>query len=80
MRAFNAREGADYRLDTLPEKFHTKGLEGGPSDGIRIDKAQLQTAVSEYYRQSGWDEKTGNPTRTTYQRLDLKWVADLLSL
>ncbi len=80
MRAFNAREGADYRLDTLPEKFHTQCLEGGPSDGVSIDREQLQTAVREYYRQAGWDEATGNPTRATFQRLDLKWVADQLGL
>jgi aldehyde:ferredoxin oxidoreductase len=80
MRAFNAREGADYRLDTLPEKFHTQGLKGGPSDGVSIDREQLQEAVREYYRQAGWDEATGNPTRATYSRLGLKWVADLLGV
>lgn len=80
MRAFNAREGADYRLDTLPEKFHVKGLQGGPSDGVYVDKGQLQTAVKEYYRQSGWDEDTGNPTRSTYQRLGLEWVAEMLRM
>jgi aldehyde:ferredoxin oxidoreductase len=80
MRAFNAREGADYRLDTLPEKFHVKGLKGGPSDGVYVDKNQLQSAVQEYYRQSGWDDKTGNPTRATYQRLGLEWVADQLGV
>lgn len=80
MRAFNAREGADYRLDALPEKFHAKALVGGPSDGVLIDRTQLQGAISEYYRQAGWDEGSGNPTRATYQRLGLEWVADLLGV
>jgi len=80
MRAFNAREGADYTLDTLPEKFHTKPLAGGDSDGVSIDRDQLQTAIAEYYRQSGWDEATGNPARATYERLGIAWVADELGM
>ena len=80
MRAFNAREGADYQLDILPEKFHTKPLQGGPTDGVSIDRDQLQEAVSEYYVQSGWDKNSGNPTRETYERLGIGWVAEQLNV
>ena len=80
MRAFNAREGADYSLDTLPEKFHTKTLSGGASNGVNIDKKQLQEAIREYYNQAGWNLETGNPERQTYERLHLGWVADSLAL
>lgn len=80
MRAFNAREGADYTLDTLPEKFHSPGLRGGCTDGVSIDRKQLREAIEEYYRQSGWDAATGNPTCETYERLGLDWVADRVSL
>lgn len=81
MRAFNAREGADYKLDTVPEKFITKGLVGGgPSDGVKINRKQLQAAIVEYYKQAGWNAETGNPERPTYERLGLGWVADELGL
>ncbi len=78
MRAFNAREGADYTLDRLPEKFHAKPLKGGPSDGVAIDREMLQQAINEYYDQAGWDVKTGNPTSETYDRLGIGWVSELL--
>jgi aldehyde:ferredoxin oxidoreductase len=45
-----------------------------------VDKAEFDNALTEYYRQCGWDEATGNPTRDTLARLDLDWVADKLEL
>ncbi|WP_167506035.1 aldehyde ferredoxin oxidoreductase family protein [Desulfosediminicola flagellatus] len=80
MRAFNAREGADYKLDTVPEKFITKGLKGGPTDGVKIDREQLQAAITEYYLQAGWDSESGNPTKKTYERLGIEWVAEELGM
>ena len=80
MRAFNAREGIDRTQDTLSEKFFQKPLKGGPSDGWKIDKAEWEAALDEYYRQSGWDVKTGTPTRQTLERLGLGWVADKIGL
>lgn len=80
MRAFNSREGINRNQDLLPEKFFRKGLEGGPSDGWKIDKAEWEAARDEYYRQSGWDVKLGTPTRGTLERLGLGWVADKLEL
>jgi aldehyde:ferredoxin oxidoreductase len=55
-------------------------LEGGVSDGVKLKKREFEKALSEYYRLCGWDEKTGNPTRATLERLDLKWVADDLNV
>lgn len=80
MRAFNAREGADYKLDTVPEKFMTKGLKGGSTDGVKIDREQLQEAITEYYRQAGWDAQSGNPMKQTYERLGIGWVAEALEM
>jgi aldehyde:ferredoxin oxidoreductase len=80
MRAFNAREGILRNQDTLTEKFFQRGLKGGPSDGWKIDKAEWEAARDEYYRQCGWDVKTGAPTRQTLERLGLGWVADRLGI
>jgi aldehyde:ferredoxin oxidoreductase len=80
LRAFNSREGFDRGQDILPEKFFQRALEGGVSDGVKLKKREFEKALSEYYRLCGWDEKTGNPTRATLERLDLKWVADDLNV
>jgi len=80
MRAFNAREGIRRDQDKLPEKFFQKPLKGGPTDGWKVDKAEFENALTEYYRQCGWDEETGIPTRDTLMRLGLDWLADKLEL
>jgi len=78
MRAFNAREGIDSSQDKLPEKFFKRALSGGPTDGLKIDRAEFETAREEYFRQSGWNVESGVPTRKILEKLGLKWVADIL--
>lgn len=75
MRAFNAREGVGRDQDKLPDRFFERALEGGPTDGWKVDKKQFETALNEYYRQSGWDMETCTPTRRTLETLGLGWVA-----
>jgi aldehyde:ferredoxin oxidoreductase len=78
MRSFNAREGIARDQDKLPPKFFERPLTGGPSDGLKVDKAEFETALPEYYRRCGWDESTGIPKRETLTGLGLDWVADQL--
>jgi aldehyde:ferredoxin oxidoreductase len=80
MRAFNTREGIARDQDTLSPKFFERPLEGGPSNGIKVDKAEFETALQEYYRRCGWDESSGIPKRKTLARLGLDWVADRLGI
>jgi aldehyde:ferredoxin oxidoreductase len=80
MRAFNAREGIGREADTLPKKFFTRPLKGGPSDGYVIDQDEWQKAVDTYYAMCGWDAKTGNPTRAKLEALGIGWVADEIGL
>ena len=80
LRAFNAREGIDRSQDKLPEKMFKKVLKGGRSDGLKVDQAQFETALDEYFRQNDWDVETGTPTRYKLEQLDLAWVADELRL
>jgi aldehyde:ferredoxin oxidoreductase len=80
LRAFNAREGIDRSQDNLPEKMFKKALKGGRSDGLKVDQAQFETALDEYFRQNDWDVETGTPTRYKLEQLDLAWVADELRL
>ncbi|MFC1996285.1 aldehyde ferredoxin oxidoreductase family protein [Chloroflexota bacterium] len=76
MRVFNAREGFDRKDDVVPEKLF-KPLKGGVSDGWKLDRDELKTAMDSYYTFCGWDIDTGNPTRTKLDELDISWVADL---
>ncbi|MCB0163072.1 MAG: aldehyde ferredoxin oxidoreductase family protein [Anaerolineae bacterium] len=80
LRAFNAREGIDREQDKLPEKMFKKALKGGQSDGFKVDRAQFEAALDEYYRQNEWDVETGIPTRHKLEALDLGWVAEMLKI
>lgn len=75
MRAYNAREGLVRDHDTLPEKLFRKALEGGRSDGLVLEREELEYALGEYYRQAGWDVETGIPTSATLESVGLEWVA-----
>ena len=55
-------------------------VSSGPTKGLCLEKDEFENALSEYYKQSGWDEVTGNPTRETYSRLRLDWIADQLNI
>ena len=77
MRAFNAREGMDRKNDVIPEKLF-KPLKGGVSDGWKLDRDEVESALDSYFEQCGWDVKTGIPSRAKLDELGLDWVADQL--
>jgi aldehyde:ferredoxin oxidoreductase len=77
MRAFNAREGIDRKNDVIPDKFF-KPLKGGVSDGWKLDRAEVESAMDSYFEFCGWDVETGVPTRKKLEELELDWVADQL--
>jgi aldehyde:ferredoxin oxidoreductase len=78
MRAFNAREGFTREHDVLPLKV-AQPKEGGPTDGVFVDPADLERAKDTYYAMCGWDQQ-GIPTRTKLEELSLGWVADEIGL
>ncbi|MEW5958230.1 MAG: aldehyde ferredoxin oxidoreductase C-terminal domain-containing protein, partial [Chloroflexota bacterium] len=80
LRAFNAREGIDRRQDKLPEKMFKQALKGGSTEGIKVERAEFEAGLDEYFRQSEWDIETGIPTRPKLEELELGWVADQLKL
>ncbi len=77
-RAFNAREGFDRKDDTLPQRILNEPIKGGKYDGRRIN--DFDGMLDEYYEESGFDKKTGWPTREKLGELGLKDVADELYL
>ncbi|MEJ2448334.1 MAG: aldehyde ferredoxin oxidoreductase C-terminal domain-containing protein, partial [Anaerolineales bacterium] len=77
MSAFNAREGIGRQDPPLPPRFF-EPLPDGPSQGMAVDRTELQEAIDSYYQMAGWDQASGRPTRKKLEELDLGWVADLL--
>lgn len=45
---------------------------------IKMDRDDMQLALTMFYKEMGWDEKLGAPTRATLEKLGLKDVADEL--
>ncbi|MCA9866366.1 MAG: aldehyde ferredoxin oxidoreductase family protein [Anaerolineae bacterium] len=80
MRAYNAREGLTRDHDTLPKKLFTHPLSGGRTDGMTLDAAELDMALTMYFELAGWDVETGTPRRATLEEVGLGWVADELAL
>ncbi len=74
MRMFNAREGFDRQQDIIPEKLF-KPLKGGASDGWKLDKDEVETALDTYFELSGWDVISGIPTPEKLEELGLAWTA-----
>jgi aldehyde:ferredoxin oxidoreductase len=72
MRAYNAREGVGREADTIPPKL-LQPLTGGPSDGVAVNRENVEAAQTLYYEMAGWDE-TGRPTESKLQELGLGWV------
>lgn len=75
-RAFNARLGLDRRHDTLPERFLKEPMPEGPAKGLVVD---LEPMLDEYYRERGWDVRTGLQRRSTLEKLGLADVAEDLA-
>jgi aldehyde:ferredoxin oxidoreductase len=77
-RLFNLREGFTSGDDTLPERLFTP-LEDGVLKGIGIPKDQFEAAMSELYRQKGWDAQTGAPGVEKLKELGIGWAREALT-
>lgn len=61
---------ANHAFDIDPDiKPFTEGT-------VKLEREDWQTALTMFYREFGWDEKTGAPTRATLEKFGLKDVAD----
>jgi aldehyde:ferredoxin oxidoreductase len=74
-RAFNAREGATRRDDSLPWRFLEEPYPDGPAKGQVV---RLEPMLDEYYAFRGWDRATGLPSRRKLTDLGLEDAADEL--
>ncbi len=69
-KVFNERAGIRPDADMLPDRAF-EPIEGGPRDGITIDRATFERAKTLYYEMRGWDATTGAPSRATLVDLDI---------
>ena len=70
-RAFNCREGFTREDDTVPDRFFEEPLTYGPHQGAVLKRDEFEKALSDYYKDRGWDLKTGRPTPEKLRSLGL---------
>lgn len=71
-RGFNIKHGLVPEDDTLPPRYTSQPLSDGGAKGSTIPIIPM---VHDYYREMGWDVKTGKPFRRTLSDLGLEDVA-----
>ena len=75
-RLFNLREGITAADDRLPKRLHEPLLKGPLSDK-RLADEEVQSIVTEYYAEQGWDTLSGAPLLGTLEALEIAEYADL---
>lgn len=73
-RAFNCREGFSQEDDILPDRFFDEPLTVGPGKGAVLNREEFKKMLTDYYRERGWDEKTGKPTTSKLKNLGLDFA------
>lgn len=74
MRVFNMASGLTKEDDLLPPRMF-EPMTGGSTNGKRVDRKELQKALTMAYELAGWDED-GRPMKSRLVELNLDWVAD----
>jgi aldehyde:ferredoxin oxidoreductase len=65
------------RHDTVPDWIFEYGADKAPFDKgtIRMDREDIRLAMDMFYREMGWDTKTGSPGYDVYRKFGLEEVA-----
>ena len=74
MRAYNVREGITADDDILPPRM-AEVLQGGPTDGQKLDMEAFSQDRALYYAMMGWDQQ-GVPTAAKLHELELGWLIE----
>ncbi|MGL5644283.1 aldehyde ferredoxin oxidoreductase C-terminal domain-containing protein, partial [Cetobacterium sp.] len=73
MNTINMREEHDGMTDWVFDKDpDIKAFTPGTD---KMDREDMQVALTMFYKEMGWDEKTGAPTKETLNRLGMADVA-----
>ncbi len=71
-RAFNCREGFTRQDDILPERFFKDAYTVGPQKDAKLNKADFDKMMDDYYTHRGWNLQTGVPEPETLKKLKLE--------
>jgi len=71
-RLFNIREGFSKKDDALPWRCLNEPMPDGPAQGNTVP---LGPMLTDYYRERGWNERTGAPEQETIEKLGLAELA-----
>jgi len=77
-RSFNVREGWGRDLYDVSAKWYEQPFPHGVQKGIVLDRKVFNELIDKFLAQKGFDPKTGFPTRSRLEELDLDFVADVL--
>jgi len=61
-RAFNIREGASRKDDSMPKRFQTEPIKVGDKVRPPFDSEHLDRLITAYYKERGWDPQEGTLT------------------
>jgi len=67
-RMFNVREGFGRKDDSFPRRLKEESVPEGPSAGSVFEEDAM---LDDYYKERGWDVKTGIPTKEKLEELGL---------
>jgi aldehyde:ferredoxin oxidoreductase len=70
-KLFNLREGFGRESDYPPQRFFQEETPDGPSKGAKLNLAEYDRVLDDYYEARGWDKKTGQPTPEKLRDLGL---------
>jgi aldehyde:ferredoxin oxidoreductase len=76
-RVFNIRSGFDAGDDYLPERFF-EPFDGGPLEGVSVDRVKFEKAKMTYYQMMGWTAEDGIPNRAVLAELGISWSHEFL--
>jgi aldehyde:ferredoxin oxidoreductase len=65
-------------MDYPPKRWFTEPITKGPYKGATLDKTKFDKLLDMYYAKRGWDSR-GIPTKSIFEKLGLKDVAEQLS-
>jgi aldehyde:ferredoxin oxidoreductase len=73
MKAYNIREGLTREDDKIPARLN-EALPEGLGKGKKIDAANFDQAITDYYTLMGWDPSTGEPSEGKLTDIGLGWL------
>ncbi len=72
-RAINIRNGMDKNDDTLPKRIFKDKVCVGPGVKKNLPKEYFLKMLNDYYKERGWDPKTGKPIQKKLNELGLNF-------